>query len=143
MSGTWRIIIATSFFLVFGIGIVRFENGVCNSSNYLDGTCYTRAQCRSVSGYASGRCASNIGVCCVSKLYNVILYILRGYFHQYLRNEKRKQLNTWSIRYYFSNIQQRFDGLSQNIKLTQSRYYKSYFNRLFSSTIYLWRHFII
>lgn len=55
------------FFVVFGIGIVRFENSVCNSSNYLDGTCYTRSQCRSVSGYASGRCASNIGVCCVSK----------------------------------------------------------------------------
>lgn len=57
-----------NFFVVFGIGIVRFENSVCNSSNYLDGTCYTRSQCRSVSGYASGRCASNIGVCCVSKL---------------------------------------------------------------------------
>lgn len=53
---------------VFGIGIVRFENGVCNSSSNLEGTCYTRNQCRSVSGYGSGRCANNIGVCCVSKL---------------------------------------------------------------------------
>lgn len=57
--------------IVFGIGIVRFENGVCNSSSSLEGTCYTRYQCRSVSGFASGRCANNIGVCCVSKYLNV------------------------------------------------------------------------
>lgn len=61
--------------LVFGIGIVRFENGVCNSSSNLEGTCYTRYQCRSVSGFASGRCASNIGICCVSKYITLVIYI--------------------------------------------------------------------
>lgn len=53
-------------FLVFGIGIVRFENGVCTGADSLCGTCYTRRQCASINGgTASGSCASGIGVCCV------------------------------------------------------------------------------
>lgn len=63
--------------VVFGIGIVRFENGVCNSSSGLEGTCYTRYQCRSVSGFGSGRCAGNIGVCCVSEYHpSITIYLI-------------------------------------------------------------------
>ncbi|XP_019878189.2 uncharacterized protein LOC109606059 [Aethina tumida] len=51
--------------LRFGVGLVRFENSVCITVGNLMGTCYTRRQCNSVSGIASGRCAQNIGVCCV------------------------------------------------------------------------------
>ncbi|GJQ88051.1 hypothetical protein Trydic_g12973 [Trypoxylus dichotomus] len=50
---------------IWGIGIVRFQNGVCPGADGLDGTCYTKRQCSDISGVASGSCASNIGVCCV------------------------------------------------------------------------------
>ncbi|KAK4873091.1 hypothetical protein RN001_015120 [Aquatica leii] len=49
----------------WGVGVVRFENVVCGASNGLIGICYTRRQCLSIGGYASGKCARNIGVCCV------------------------------------------------------------------------------
>lgn len=62
------LVMGAIFILVFGIGIVRFENSICSSSNSLDGTCYTESQCNSINGYTSGRCAKNIGVCCVGKL---------------------------------------------------------------------------
>ncbi|KAK9881469.1 hypothetical protein WA026_016353 [Henosepilachna vigintioctopunctata] len=49
----------------FGIGIVRIANSVCTGSNGLDGTCYTRYQCRAADGFSSGRCAQNVGYCCI------------------------------------------------------------------------------
>lgn len=54
-------------FTVWWIGVVRFENSVCNSTSNLFGTCYTRRQCRGINGTAAGRCAQNIAVCCVGK----------------------------------------------------------------------------
>ncbi|XP_044758514.1 uncharacterized protein LOC123316484 [Coccinella septempunctata] len=49
----------------FGIGIVRIANSVCTGLNGLEGTCYTRLQCRRADGFSSGGCAQNIGSCCV------------------------------------------------------------------------------
>lgn len=54
-------------FIVWPIGLVRFANSVCNSTSNLFGTCYRRRQCIDINGIQDGRCASNIGVCCVSK----------------------------------------------------------------------------
>lgn len=55
---------------VFGVGLVRFVNGLCTGYGNLAGTCYTRRQCRNANGVASTGCARSIGVCCVSKLQN-------------------------------------------------------------------------
>ncbi|XP_018332641.1 uncharacterized protein LOC108742105 [Agrilus planipennis] len=70
----------------FGIGIVRFENSICAASDGLNGTCYTRRQCTNINGVASGRCASNIGVCCVvfatcgdTALYNNTYFVSPNY----------------------------------------------------------------
>ncbi|KAF5290653.1 hypothetical protein FQR65_LT01943 [Abscondita terminalis] len=49
----------------WGVGVVRFENSVCTGANGLRGICYTRRQCTSIGGYASGKCARNIGRCCI------------------------------------------------------------------------------
>ncbi|KAK5640484.1 hypothetical protein RI129_011295 [Pyrocoelia pectoralis] len=49
----------------WGVGVVRFENSVCTAANGLLGICYTRRQCTTIGGYVSGKCARNIGVCCV------------------------------------------------------------------------------
>jgi hypothetical protein len=57
----------------FGVGLVRFENSVCTAASNNLGTCYTRRQCQSVEGVGSGTCAQNIAVCCVSKLFPLIL----------------------------------------------------------------------
>lgn len=57
--------IVLGWWLSIGVGVVRFENSVCAAANGLSGTCYTRRQCNTVGGYASGKCARNIGVCCV------------------------------------------------------------------------------
>lgn len=59
----------TPFLVGFGVGIVRFENGICTASGNFDGTCFTRRQCNDVNGTGSTSCASGIGVCCVSKYY--------------------------------------------------------------------------
>ena len=48
--------------------IVRFPNEVCASSSGVNGTCYTASECTSLSGTASGSCASSFGVCCVFTL---------------------------------------------------------------------------
>lgn len=58
-------------FVVFGIGIVRFENSLCVSEG-LWGTCYRRSQCTSIGGIGSGSCANGIGVCCICKYIFII-----------------------------------------------------------------------
>merc|ERR1712180_231701 len=46
--------------------VVKFPNTVCSSSTVgLNGTCYTRSECTSKGGTASGSCASSFGVCCI------------------------------------------------------------------------------
>lgn len=79
----------TPFLVGFGVGVVRFENGICTASGNFDGTCFTRRQCNDVNGTGSTNCASGIGVCCVSKYYRfdelkfiiVLLYIeIQAYF---------------------------------------------------------------
>lgn len=55
----------------FGIGFVRFENSLCTGSDGLDGTCYTRWQCKSIGGIFSGKCA-NVGTCCVGNVFSLI-----------------------------------------------------------------------
>ncbi|KAJ8975888.1 hypothetical protein NQ317_011359, partial [Molorchus minor] len=52
-------------FPFFGVGLVRFENGICGENNTLEGTCYTRRQCSQANGVGTSSCASGIGVCCV------------------------------------------------------------------------------
>lgn len=57
-------------FVVFGIGIVRFENSICTGADSLDGTCYTKRQCNTLpNSISSGSCASGIGVCCVGNVF--------------------------------------------------------------------------
>lgn len=54
--------------LGIGIGVVQFANGVCVAPTGLLGTCYRKRQCSEIiGGFASGTCASNLGVCCVGK----------------------------------------------------------------------------
>jgi len=46
--------------------VVKFPNTICLSSTTgRNGTCYTRSECSSKGGTASGSCASSFGVCCV------------------------------------------------------------------------------
>ncbi|XP_054014781.1 uncharacterized protein LOC128895856 [Hylaeus anthracinus] len=51
------------FFPLFSV--VRFANSQCLASNNLNGTCFTRRECRDYGGTASGTCASGHGICCV------------------------------------------------------------------------------
>nr|CAD7258641.1 unnamed protein product [Timema shepardi] len=51
------------FFPLFSV--VRFQNTQCTGSNNLNGTCYTRRECTSYGGTASGSCSSGLGTCCV------------------------------------------------------------------------------
>lgn len=67
-----QIWIKRKFFLVFGVGVVRFQNTVCQAANGLVGTCYTRWQCSSIGGYGSGKCAQ-IASCCVGKYVHTTL----------------------------------------------------------------------
>ncbi|XP_018563924.1 uncharacterized protein LOC108905523 [Anoplophora glabripennis] len=53
------------FFPFFGVGLVRFENGLCGGNSTLEGTCYTRRQCALADGVGTVRCASGIGICCI------------------------------------------------------------------------------
>ncbi|XP_060535593.1 uncharacterized protein LOC132707687 [Cylas formicarius] len=53
------------FFPFFGVGLVRFLNGECNSGNTFDGTCYTRRQCEFLDGVGSVTCANGAGICCL------------------------------------------------------------------------------
>ena len=48
--------------------VIKFPNSVCESSNNLNGTCYTASECNTLGGAASGSCASSFGVCCVFSL---------------------------------------------------------------------------
>ena len=48
--------------------VIRFPNDECVGSGSLNGTCYTSEECTSLSGTASGTCASSFGVCCVFSL---------------------------------------------------------------------------
>ena len=48
--------------------VIRFPNSNCVGSGSLNGTCYTASECTSLSGTASGACASSFGVCCVFSL---------------------------------------------------------------------------
>lgn len=48
--------------------VVRFPNENCVGAGSLNGTCYTASECTSLSGTASGGCASSFGVCCVFSL---------------------------------------------------------------------------
>lgn len=59
----------------WGIGVVRFENKYCRTADGLDGTCYTRRQCREIDGTYSGLCAGTIGRCCTSKFSSNIPFI--------------------------------------------------------------------
>ncbi|TRY67506.1 hypothetical protein TCAL_11774 [Tigriopus californicus] len=45
--------------------IIQFENGPCAGSESKNGTCYTKEECKTRSGTASGTCASGYGVCCI------------------------------------------------------------------------------
>ncbi|XP_069701068.1 uncharacterized protein [Periplaneta americana] len=51
------------FFSFFNV--IRFKNVQCTGTNGLCGTCYSRKECASLSGLASGSCARNWGTCCV------------------------------------------------------------------------------
>nr|XP_033339572.1 uncharacterized protein LOC117228032 isoform X1 [Megalopta genalis] len=51
------------FFPLFSV--VRFANSQCMASNNLNGTCFTRRECREYGGTASGSCANGLGICCV------------------------------------------------------------------------------
>ncbi|XP_076277333.1 uncharacterized protein LOC143207568 [Lasioglossum baleicum] len=51
------------FFPLFSV--VRFANSQCLASNNLNGTCFTRRECREYGGTASGSCANGLGICCV------------------------------------------------------------------------------
>ncbi|KAL3284177.1 hypothetical protein HHI36_018343 [Cryptolaemus montrouzieri] len=55
----------SSKFLGFGIGLVRFVNSNCTSSDGLEGICYNRWECKRVGGITSGSCATGVGVCCI------------------------------------------------------------------------------
>lgn len=52
--------------LGFGVGVVRFANNICTTDDGYDGICYTRRECRSAGGTASGVC-SQVGRCCICK----------------------------------------------------------------------------
>lgn len=71
-----RILVFWGWTSSWGVGVVRFQNGVCTGADGLDGTCYTKRQCADINGIASGSCASNIGVCCVRKglSYSIFLH---------------------------------------------------------------------
>jgi len=45
--------------------IDKTQNGVCNSSSGVNGTCYSSTDCSNVGGSPSGTCASGFGVCCI------------------------------------------------------------------------------
>lgn len=48
--------------------VVRFPNDVCQGTNSRNGTCYTKEECESRDGTASGECADGFGVCCIISL---------------------------------------------------------------------------
>ena len=50
------------------LNVIRFPNTACQGTGSLNGTCYTSEECTSLSGTASGACASSFGVCCVFSL---------------------------------------------------------------------------
>ncbi|KDR21501.1 hypothetical protein L798_02965, partial [Zootermopsis nevadensis] len=45
--------------------VIRFRNVQCTGTNHHLGTCYSRQECTSLQGTASGSCARNWGVCCI------------------------------------------------------------------------------
>jgi len=45
--------------------IVKFNNDMCSASDGNMGVCYTEAECTSKGGVATGKCASDFGVCCI------------------------------------------------------------------------------
>ncbi|XP_026670406.1 uncharacterized protein LOC113464499 [Ceratina calcarata] len=51
------------FFPLFSV--IRFANSQCLASNNLNGTCFTRRECRQYGGTPSGTCANGHGLCCV------------------------------------------------------------------------------
>lgn len=51
------------FFPLFSV--IRFANSQCLANNNLNGTCFTRRECREYGGTASGTCANGHGICCV------------------------------------------------------------------------------
>ncbi|CAK9801472.1 hypothetical protein ANTQUA_LOCUS2856 [Anthophora quadrimaculata] len=51
------------FFPLFSV--IRFANTQCLASNNLNGTCFTRRECRDYGGTPSGNCANGHGICCV------------------------------------------------------------------------------
>lgn len=51
------------FFPLFSV--IRFANSQCLASNNLNGTCFTRRECRDYGGTPSGTCANGHGICCV------------------------------------------------------------------------------
>jgi len=63
--------------------VVKFPNTVCDSSTSgLNGTCYTKSECTTKGGTASGSCASSFGVCCVFEVTcgNTVLAENNTYF---------------------------------------------------------------
>lgn len=51
------------FFPLFSV--IRFANTQCLASNNLNGTCFTKRECRYYGGTPSGSCANGLGICCV------------------------------------------------------------------------------
>jgi len=47
--------------------VVRFENDQCKGST-MNGTCYTKQECKDREGTESGNCAEGFGVCCLISL---------------------------------------------------------------------------
>ncbi|XP_076247538.1 uncharacterized protein LOC143187304 [Calliopsis andreniformis] len=60
---TQDVAIQGRFFPLFSV--VRFANSQCLASNNLNGTCFTKRECREYGGTSSGSCANGLGICCV------------------------------------------------------------------------------
>ncbi|XP_059097732.1 uncharacterized protein LOC131892026 [Tigriopus californicus] len=44
--------------------VIRFNNGPCNGTQSMPGTCYTSQECSTRRGVSIGSCANGFGVCC-------------------------------------------------------------------------------
>ncbi|CAH1961904.1 unnamed protein product [Acanthoscelides obtectus] len=63
----------------FGVGLVRFENSECIGSGSMQGTCYTRRQCREIDGIGSTKCAGVQRTCGETSSLNNTYFVSPGF----------------------------------------------------------------
>ena len=105
------------FFPLFSV--IRFANSQCLASNNLNGTCFTRRECRNYGGIPSGSCANGHGICCVfQKTCGTTTNVNNTYFTnpEYPTTYERQGRCTITVQRCNSNIcQLRLDFLEFNL----------------------------